>query len=105
MTCSMEVDCLGEEAMAYRNRVPEFARPPLNPRQAARMCADFKLTSADDLPTAEAGVFMIEDKARVIAAVIHGLIDEEQASRRYSISPREFRVWLRLVECSSFVPA
>ena len=77
----------------------------LSRRQAAVMCAQFRLGGLKDLPPRSPEIRLMESKARIVAAVVSGLVDEQDVCEVYALSPLEFRVWRRLVEQSSFVPA
>jgi hypothetical protein len=77
----------------------------LTTRQAAEMCSRFDLGGPDDLPAPGTRIALMESKARVVAAMVNGLIDRDSACERYRITPMELRVWRVLVEHSSFFPA
>jgi len=49
--------------------------------------------TAEDLPPAETRRWVPRRKAKVVAAVEGGLITQEEAARRYSISDEEFESW------------
>ena len=80
-------------------------RKKLSRHQAAVMCARFRLDGLEDLPPQSSEIRLMESKARIVAAVVSGLVDEQDIFEVYALSPLEFRVWRRLVEQSSFVPA
>ena len=46
-----------------------------------------------DLPAPETRRWVPRRKARVVAAVEGGLISEEEAFERYSITPEEYETW------------
>jgi hypothetical protein len=80
-------------------------RPPMTQRQAAALCEQFRLDGPNDLPPPGTPIRLMEGKAQVVAAVLNGLIEAETVYDRYRLSPLEFRVWRRLVEHSSYIPA
>jgi transposase-like protein len=48
-----------------------------------------------DLPPADTRRWVASRKAAVIRAVLHGLITQAEAERRYGLSEEEFREWVR----------
>jgi len=54
---------------------------------------DGERMTAEDLPPAETRRWVPRRKAKVVAAVEGGLITQEEAARRYSISDEEFESW------------
>ncbi|MBY8975792.1 DUF1153 domain-containing protein [Rhodobacteraceae bacterium NNCM2] len=54
-----------------------------------------KLT-ASDLPSARTRRWVPRRKARVVAAVEGGLISQEEALKRYSLSDEEYEGWKKL---------
>src|SRR3989344_586511 len=47
----------------------------------------------EDLPSPNVRRWVFSRKAKVVAAVIGGLLQEDEALRRYNISLEEFRSW------------
>lgn len=80
-------------------------RQKLSRRKAVVMCAQFRLDGFNDLPPRSPEIRLMESKARIVAAVVSGLVDEQDIYEFYALSPLELRVWRRLVEQSSFIPA
>lgn len=51
-----------------------------------------------DLPPADTRRWVASRKARVVQAVIYGLITLKEARERYALSEEEFDLWRRAVE-------
>jgi len=54
--------------------------------------------TAQDLPPANTGRWVVRRKAEVVAAVRAGLISLEEACRRYALSVEEFLSWEKLLD-------
>lgn len=66
------------------------------PRQVS--LPDGTILSRADLPDPKTRRWVASRKAVVVKAVIHGLITEEEARQRYSLSEEEFALWREAVE-------
>lgn len=51
-----------------------------------------------DLPPPETRRWVARRKAQIVAAVRSGALDQEDACRRYNISPEEFASWERAID-------
>ncbi|MEK0083232.1 DUF1153 domain-containing protein [Benzoatithermus flavus] len=51
-----------------------------------------------DLPPPETRRWVARRKAQIVAAVRSGVLDQEDACRRYNISPEEFASWERAID-------
>lgn len=54
---------------------------------------DGSVMTRADLPPRDTVRWVASRKARVVKAVLSGLIDEQEACERYALSPEEFAVW------------
>ena len=54
--------------------------------------------SMADLPPADTKRWGIRRKAAVVQAIRSRLITEEEACRRYSLSPEELNIWMKRIE-------
>ncbi len=59
---------------------------------------DGSILTRADLPAPETRRWVASRKAIVVKAVIHGLIDEDEAMQKYALSIEEFALWRRAVE-------
>jgi hypothetical protein len=50
-----------------------------------------------DLPPADTRRWVASRKLAVVRGVVHGLITQAEAERRYGLSTEEFQEWLRAV--------
>lgn len=66
------------------------------PRQVT--LPDGSILSRADLPASDTRRWVASRKAVVVKAVIHGLIPEAEALKRYSLSEEEFALWRAAVE-------
>ncbi|QCO56901.1 DUF1153 domain-containing protein (plasmid) [Pseudorhodobacter turbinis] len=66
------------------------------PRQVT--LADGTVLCRADLPPEDTKRWVASRKAVVVHAVVHGLISESEALKRYSLSEEEFALWREAVE-------
>ena len=66
------------------------------PRQVT--LPDGRILSRADLPDPSTQRWVASRKAIVVHAVTHGLLAEEEALERYSLSAEEFALWREAVE-------
>lgn len=59
---------------------------------------DGSVMTRADLPPAETRRWVASRKARVVRAVVHGLISQKEAVERYDLSEEEFEMWRAAVE-------
>ncbi|GAB4386963.1 CtrA inhibitor SciP [Albidovulum sp.] len=59
---------------------------------------DGSVMTRADLPPADTRRWVASRKARVVQAVIYGLITLKEARERYALSEEEFDLWRRAVE-------
>ena len=59
---------------------------------------DGSILSRADLPPAETRRWVASRKARVVKAVVYGLIPLAEALERYDLSDEEFQLWREAVE-------
>ncbi|MFV0245574.1 MAG: DUF1153 domain-containing protein [Qingshengfaniella sp.] len=59
---------------------------------------DGSTLSRADLPPEDTVRWVASRKALVVKAVVHGLMDREEAVKRYQLSDDEFESWLHAVE-------
>jgi len=55
---------------------------------------DGTMMTRADLPAADTRRWVASRKLAVVRAVVHGLISQAEAERRYSISAEEFQEWV-----------
>ena len=55
---------------------------------------DGSIMTRADLPPADTRRWVASRKAAVVRGVLHGLITQEEALERYSLSGEEFREWI-----------
>ena len=58
---------------------------------------DGEVMTRADLPPAQTRRWVASRKAAVVRGVVYGLITQEEAQKRYSISADEFREWVTAV--------
>lgn len=58
---------------------------------------DGRVMTRADLPPAETRRWVASRKAAVVRGVVHGLISQDEALERYSLSPEEFLEWVSAV--------
>lgn len=56
---------------------------------------DGTVMSAADLPPPETRRWVVSRKLAVVRGVVHGLISEAEALKRYGLSEEEFREWVQ----------
>jgi hypothetical protein len=66
------------------------------PRQVT--LPDGSILSRADLPPPDTRRWVASRKAVVVRAVVHGLITEAEALKRYQLSEEEFALWRHAVE-------
>ncbi len=59
---------------------------------------DGSVMTRADLPPAETRRWVASRKARVVRAVVHGLLPMNEALNRYGLSDEEFGLWCEAVE-------
>lgn len=69
------------------DRDPNRARPPRG-----------RAIAPGDLPPPETQRWVARRKAQIVAAVRSGVLGQEDACRRYNISPEEFASWERALD-------
>ncbi|MCC1493600.1 DUF1153 domain-containing protein [Cognatishimia sp. F0-27] len=52
-----------------------------------------------DLPSVETRRWVASRKAKVVAAVQHGLLTSEQACKTYGLSDEELQEWINAADC------
>ncbi|MBR9763661.1 MAG: DUF1153 domain-containing protein [Rhodobacteraceae bacterium] len=58
---------------------------------------DGRVMTRADLPPADTRRWVASRKAAVVRGVVHGLISQDEALERYSLSPEEFLEWVSAV--------
>ncbi|MGI3165539.1 DUF1153 domain-containing protein [Pseudooceanicola sp. 200-1SW] len=58
---------------------------------------DGRVMTRADLPPANTRRWVASRKAAVVRGVVHGLISQDEALERYSLSPEEFLEWVSAV--------
>ncbi|PJE26039.1 Protein of unknown function [Pseudooceanicola antarcticus] len=58
---------------------------------------DGRVMTRADLPPPETRRWVASRKAAVVRGVVHGLISQDEALERYSLSPEEFLEWVSAV--------
>ncbi|MBY5974511.1 hypothetical protein PSM7751_01998 [Pseudooceanicola marinus] len=58
---------------------------------------DGRVMTRADLPPATTRRWVASRKAAVVRGVVHGLISQDEALERYSLSPEEFLEWVSAV--------
>ena len=58
---------------------------------------DGRIMTRADLPPATTRRWVASRKAAVVRGVVHGLISQDEALERYSLSPEEFLEWVSAV--------
>lgn len=73
-----------------------FIKRVSGPRQVT--LPDGTVLSRGDLPPRNTRRWVASRKAKVVRAVMHGLITEDEALARYDLSVEEFDLWRHAVE-------
>ncbi len=69
-----------------------------NAKSAAVIGPDGKTLTLEDLPSPDISRWVTRRKAELVAAVLGGLLTEDEACERYTISHEEFAGWKRLYD-------
>lgn len=59
--------------------------------------ADGTIMTRADLPPADTRRWVASRKAAVVRGVVYGLMSQDEALRRYALSPEEFHEWVAAV--------
>lgn len=73
-----------------------YVKRSSGPRQVS--LPDGSILTRADLPPPDTQRWVASRKALVVAAVVHGLMTEEEVLELYALSSEEFSLWRRAVE-------